>query len=186
MQKTGFFLVALLLLSSFWAGCDKTQTYAEKLKAEKKAIERFIDKNNIEVLKKMPADSIFKPNQFFRTPEGLYLNVIEWHFSPNIKFNDSIKPGDEVAVRGKYIHYFMTNDPWVYNWNDDEPIKFKYNPSKTEGGYTPLAWDIALQYVNNYALVKMIVPSVIGFKEQLNSVVPVFYDSLWFNRLVLQ
>ena len=181
MRNTGLFFVALIAITALWTGCNKTKTYAEKLKDEKKAIERFIDKNNIKVLKKMPADSVFESNEFLKTEEGLYLNVINWRYFP--ENNDSIKAGDEVAVRAKRVHEFMTKDIASYNWNANYPDIFKYDPSRIEGGTYPLAWDIAIKYVNNYALVKMIIPSVISSKYYREYVTPIYFDSLWFKRL---
>ena len=181
MRNTGFFLVALIAIAAVWTGCNKTKTYAEKLKDEKKAIERYIDKNNIKVLKKMPTDSVFASNEFLKTEEGLYLNVINWRYFP--ENNDSIKADDEVAVRAKWIHEFMTKDIDLYNWNANYPYIFIYSPGRIEGGDWPLAWDIALKYVNNYALVKMIIPSVIGSKKYREYVEPIYFDSLWFKRL---
>ena len=182
MRHTAIFTVLLAALALCWAGCNKTKTYAEKLKDEKKAIDRYISSNELEILNKMPDDTIFKPNQYFKTPEGLYLNVINKQYNVDPLYNDSIRPGDEVNVRVKKRHFFMQySEPMFYNWNEN-PVTFRYTPGKSEGGDTPLAWDIALQYVNNYALVKMIVPSVMGDKNDLPNVIPVQYDSLWYKR----
>ena len=49
-------LVAIGILSS----CNKSRTYAQRLGDERKAIERFMDKNNLKVLNEYPQDSIFK------------------------------------------------------------------------------------------------------------------------------
>ena len=180
MRHTAIFTVLFATLAFCWVGCDKTKTYAEKLKDEKKAIDRYISRNELEILKEMPKDTIFEPHQYFKTPEGLYLNIINKQY--NVLYNDSIRSGDEVNVRVKKRHFFMQYDlPSIYNWND-VPVTYRYTPGKSEGGDTPLAWDIALQYVNNYALVRMIVPSVMGDSYDRNAVIPVQYDSLWYIR----
>jgi hypothetical protein len=47
------------------------------LKAEKKAIDRFIAENEIEILKSYPANGVFEDRQFVVLDNGIYLNVVD-------------------------------------------------------------------------------------------------------------
>ena len=66
-------MTAVLLITS----CDKTQSYADMLKAEEKAIERLMDEEDIVVLKEYPADGVFKENEFYQMDNDVYINVID-------------------------------------------------------------------------------------------------------------
>ena len=170
------FSVIFTMISVFF-GCSKTKTYAEKMEAEKKAIERFMDRNGYVVIGSYPEDSIFEENEFYRTSEGLYMNVINPKYNPDINADAVFKVGNTVMVRYKKEQYFMTDTTYNSNW-EYLPAEFVYGRIDTET--TPEGWGIPLRYVGNYALVKLIIPSVIGTATNQNSVVPVFYDSLWY------
>lgn len=64
---------AVLLATS----CDKTQSYADMLKAEEKAIEKLMDEEDIVILKEYPADGVFKENEFYQMDNDVYINVID-------------------------------------------------------------------------------------------------------------
>ena len=64
---------AVLLATS----CDKTQSYADMLKAEEKAIEKLMDEEDIVILKEYPADGVFKDNEFYQMDNDVYINVID-------------------------------------------------------------------------------------------------------------
>lgn len=170
--------IALLVMVSFFFGCSKTKTYAEKMKAEKKAIERFMDRNGYVVIGNYPDDGVFKPNEFYRTSEGLYMNVIDSQYNPGINKGDTFAVGNVVTVRFKVMQSFMTDTTRYTNWESYVPEEFVYGRINTQK--VPEGWGFPLRYVKNYALVKLIIPSVIGTTANKNAVTPVFYDSLWY------
>ena len=89
-------IVAIGILSS----CNKSKTYAQRLSDEKKVIERFVESNNLKILKEYPQDSIFKSNEFyFDTSSGVYYNVIDAGSSRRIK------AGEEFYIRFKGLTY---------------------------------------------------------------------------------
>ena len=183
MRKSAFFVLTLTIAASLaFSGCNKTKTYAEKLKAEKRAIERFMDRNNYYLLKTFPADSVFTDSlAFYRTSEGLYIHVIDKRFKPYGEFQDNaIENGSTVAVRYCGKSNFMLDPDSVRfsNWDKIEPELFIHG--RIDNTDTPQGWEIALDYVDNFGLVRMIIPSIIGTSSNNSLVNPVFYDSVWF------
>lgn len=182
MRKAGLLIVLLMIaIPLFFASCSKTKTYAEKLKAEKKAIERFMDKRGYYLIKEFPKDSVFPDeNAFYRTSEGLYLHIIDKQYAPYGEFaGDSVKMGSRVNVRYKEkINFMIAPDTFSSNWDNIIPIDFVHGALNDT--YAPKGWDIALDYVGYFGLVRMIVPSIIGTSSDNYSVNPVFYDHLWY------
>ena len=185
MRKAAFIFVVMMVgIPLFFAGCNKTKTYAERLKDEKKAIERFMDKKGYYLVSKLPPDTVFTdPNAFYRTREGLYIHVINKRYNPSGAFkNDTIALGDPVAVRFWKKQKFMVSDAIYSCWGlvGEPPVVFIRG--KAGDLNVPKGWDIALNYVNNWGLVRLIIPSIIGdiYDSDTQIVSPVFYDSVWF------
>ncbi|MDD3501768.1 MAG: DUF4827 family protein, partial [Candidatus Cloacimonetes bacterium] len=136
-------IVAIGILSS----CNKSKTYAQRLSDEKKVIERFVESNNLKILKEYPQDSIFKSNEFyFDTSSGVYYNVIDAGSSRRIKI------GEELYIRFKGLTYISEEDTTTYsNINTLQPEVLVYGNSST---YSSTAWVAPLQNVGDRAKVK--------------------------------
>ena len=73
-------------------------------------IERFVESNNLKILKEYPQDSIFKSNEFyFDTSSGVYYNVIDAGSSRRIKI------GEELYIRFKGLTYISEEDTTTYS-----------------------------------------------------------------------
>ena len=76
-MKRGFYILMIMCVALVVVSCDKTKSYTEYLKAERKAIDRLIDNEGIRVLKNYPSDGVFKENEFVKLDNDVYLNVID-------------------------------------------------------------------------------------------------------------
>lgn len=167
-----FFLAAAMLIVS--ASCNKTKTYADYLKDESRAINRFISKNNITVLEEFPENGVFTANQFFRDPaSGVYYNIISYGDTTN-----RIKEGEEIYIRFSGLTYFMDNDTLKYN--NENPNTSPFPQTVVYRGPLTIAtksfyedsspgWIAPIRYVGHAGSVKMLIPSSMGFSYDRNA-----------------
>ena len=138
-----------------FSSCNKSKTYAQHLNEERKAIERFIEKNGIKVLREYPADSVFKEKEFyFDSQNGVYYHVIDsgngWR----------IMQGEEFYIRFKGLSYIASQDTATYsNVNSPMPEVLVYGNTST---YSSPGWVVPLKNVGDRAKVKLIVPFNMG------------------------
>ncbi|WP_029905917.1 DUF4827 family protein [Prevotella sp. 10(H)] len=186
-----FVFVGLALAFSACGG----ETYADKLKKEKKGIERFINDNRITTRGTYPADHKFAENEYYLDPNtGVYIRVID--------------PGDETRpVKGKtdvYLNYetilnlLNENDTVASNNFQGYLMTFKYgSPSTYTGNSTASTAATQMYYflspacvlpleqgLGNKAEVSLIVPFASGSTEQQRSYIPFFYKRLIYNFIV--
>lgn len=76
-MKRGFYILTILCAALMVVSCDKTKSYTERLKDERKAIDRLIVREEIKVLKDYPSDGVFGENEFVKLDNDVYLNVID-------------------------------------------------------------------------------------------------------------
>lgn len=172
-----FIFISLIFVLSACGG----ESYADKLKKETKAIDRFIDAKGIKVVHKYPTS--FENNIYYRDPDtGVYIHVA----NPG---NDDkpIKGQTDVYIRYKKIQNLLTNDTVPSNYTG-QYLQFRYGVSST---YTSSNTNQAAYYylssacvspldhdLGNNAIVNLIVPSSAGSTSQQNSVTPYFYEGL--------
>ena len=160
-------VVAVVAFSS----CNKNRTYAQRLGDEKKAIERFIDLENIKILKEYPKDSVFSEKEFyFDTKSGIYYNVID---SGNGR---RITVGEEFYVRFKGLKYLSSTDTSTYsNIQSLQPEILVYGNSSSYGS---VAWVAPLKNVGDRAKVKLIVPFNMGLQPDQSGYKTAYYEEL--------
>lgn len=170
-------LVSLFILTT---SCNNRKTYADRLKDERKAIDLFIAKNNIEVLREFPANGEFDDNDFYRDPNsGVYFNIIDYGDS-------AIKPQwrEKIYIRFKGLHYFATGDTILYsNYQSTLPEELKYyGPvnSTTLSAYSnsTAGWAVPLSYVGHRGKVKLIVPFEMGSSYDKDQFTPTYYEQV--------
>ena len=166
--------------------CNKRRTYAEILKDETRAIEKFIQENKLVVLDEFPASLIFRTNEFYRDPAtGVYFNIIEPGDTAS-----KVKEGEEVYVRFIGLRYFTSsNDTTEYSNLD--PIRSPFPESLTYrgpvtvmnrslySGTTP-GWAVPLTYVGHAGRVKMIIPFNMGSQSDQQSYSTTYYDNIQY------
>lgn len=173
-MKRGFYLIALLGLFSAYFSCDNTETYAEKLKKQDKAIDRFIKSEGITVLDEYPSDSVFAEKEFVKLPSGIYMNVID---SGN---GTRAKKGQSVSIRFKELIWFSKGDTTKYSNmtpTGQQPSTIEYQQNYGNIGSCE-GFGIPLEYVGDRARVKLIIPGKYGFPEDQQSITPVYFGFL--------
>ena len=184
MKKTVIFTGLFILLAGFLTiSCDNSKSMQEYIREEKKAIERYILSQNIEVLNDYPADSVFKKNQYYKTDEGLYMHVAD----PG-NTSRRVQVYDEVLVRFDYRYFIKSyvsgsTDSLVLNYAYF-PIEFRYGISYDIDriGLACSGFAIPLSYVGEGAVVDLIIPSELGNSTDNSSFAPVFYKNLKYTK----
>ena len=59
-MKKGFCILMILCAALMVVSCDKTKSYTEHLKDERKAIDRLIDHEGFKILKHYPSDGVLR------------------------------------------------------------------------------------------------------------------------------
>jgi hypothetical protein len=202
MNKTLTFVFGVIATIIFLSGCKNELTMQERIQKEKKAIERYIERNHLVILDEYPEGGKFGEKDYFKTADGLYFHVVD---SGNGKRASLYM--DEIAVRFEYLHYISETDtslvywntltydlPYTYKYGDDTsvtytervyPISFKYGLSQTysiSGSLVCSGFVIPLEYVGEHAVIDMIIPSSIGSYSDQSSFYPVFYKGIVYSN----
>ena len=175
MRKNIIIIILSLIAVGVFISCNKNRTYAQHLDDEKKAIQLFINKNDLKVLKEYPKDSIFKANEFyFDDLNGIYYNVID----PGN--GRRIRTGERVFIRFKGLKYIASKDTSTYsNFQSLDPEALVYGNTST---YPSAAWVTPIKNVSDRARVRLIVP----FKMGLQSDQQPAYKTAYFEELRYQ
>ena len=175
-MKKIFLFISLIIITSIFFGCSKTKTAQELMKEEKKAIERFIAGNEIEVTnnkEKMYNDTTGKV--YYKTPEGLYIHVTDSGYGQKAKINT------EVMVRYKDLMLFKTDTTKYSNMSAPKPIVFYHKSSSSfiNNGLACSGLDIGLTYVKQNGKVSLIIPSSLQpYSIQSN------YEPIYFGYII--
>jgi hypothetical protein len=183
MKKIFYITLAIAGLLMAAASCNNTMTYADHLRAEERAISRFISENNFVILNEFPRDTVFpSPNHFFRDPTtGVYFNIVS-----RGNLNDRIEEGRELYVRFRGLHFFMTNDT-IRHSNDRAiwPIEMVFrgpvtmqNRSIYEQGVPAFIVPLRDNKIGNNGRVRMIVPFNMGDARDRQSFQPTFFSEI--------
>lgn len=187
MRKTGYIVLSLAALLIFGVSCNKRKTYADLLKDETKAIDKFIAKNRLVILDEFPQNGNFQSNEFYRDPAtGVYYNIIDVGDTVNI---GKIKEGEEVYVRFSGLKYFSKNDTIEYSNLDPIrspfPETFVYRGpvtmiNKSLYSATTPGWAVPLGFVGHTGKVKMIIPFNMGSSSDQAGYTPTYYESIQY------
>jgi hypothetical protein len=190
MRRTVIFVLSAIILTIANIACDNQKTTQEYLREEKKAIERYIDRQGIVILKEYP--KTFKPNEYYKTNEGLYIHVVD--SGKGAKVRPLV---DEVQVRFDYLYYvktYVTGDTASIPFDvippsyGESPMYFRYGQSGSYGknsyDYSCDGWAIPLAYVREGAIVDLIVPSALGtsFDNTYPNFNAVFFKNLTYTK----
>ncbi len=192
MRKVLGLICFIIGLCVVFAACSSSETYADKLKNERKNISRFINEHNIVVLNQYPASGVFEENEYFRDPlTGVYINVID---SGNGN-RASAANRSEVNVRFWDAMKLPTADSDTISNNVAglQPISFTYgitatysntNTSSLDYYYLSSGITAPLQYVGENARVRLIVPFSTGSNYQLAAFQAIYYTQLQYTRII--
>ena len=186
MKKLYIVILCVLGLAFVTQSCNKTKTYAQYLKEENKAIDKFISQNKFTVLENFPTNSVFKSNEFYRDPAtGVYYNIVELGDTASANM---AKLGEEIYVRFSGLRYFASaNDSTKYSNTD--PIRSPFpetiiyrgpvsvNNRSLYSNTTP-AWAVPLTRIGHTGKVKMIVPFNMGSASDQQNYSTTYYDNV--------
>lgn len=184
-MKRGFYILMIMCVALVVVSCDKTKSYTEYLKAERKGIDRLIDREGIKVLKSYPSDSVFKENEFVKLDNDVYLNVIDPGNGEKAVLGQTkvLTRFDAYGILDTTIQvnnltygqsYYGYPTEFIYGYNVYSGDGRSYVPDYFVG--EGLA--TALEYVRDGATVRLIVP----FKR-MGTVFQSSYDPIFFNKV---
>ncbi len=185
MRKTIIFIISVIVLTSINIACDQTKTAMELIREEKRAIERYLERRNITVLKNYPPNGVFGENEYYLTGDGLYMHVVD--SGNGVRVEPMV---DQVQVRFESFYYitsYVSGDTSSikldYSWF---PMEFIYGQSgsyaKAPSGLPCDGWAIPLLYVGEEAIVDLIIPSRIGNSTDKADFSAVFYKNLKYTK----
>ncbi|WP_018108331.1 DUF4827 domain-containing protein [Bacteroides propionicifaciens] len=195
MKKTVFTILSVLAVLIAFQSCSKSRTYAERLADEKKAIERYIKKQDIKVISMDEFISNNKEtdvdkNEYVELQTGLYMQI-QTKGSENLA--DTFKTRSEITVR--FTEYdipqgYFTNasninqanfvDAFIYTVDKDRlrgEFVDRGNMVEIYGSKTvPSGWLIPLKYIRHNGHIRVIVSSKLGHTVANREVTPYAYD----------
>lgn len=189
MKKITWFVIIAIGLIVTISSCSKTETYADKLKSERKTIKRFIKDNDIELIDTYPANGVFKENQFFvDTKTGVYFNVVD---SGNGRRARATTPRSEVYFRYKESRLLPDTTQYSNVEGGLQPLSLTYGLSTTyksstdADAYYFLSPAIAapLLYVGEEAIVKIIIPFNAGSAYQASYFIPAYCGYVKYTKI---
>ncbi|NLX67067.1 MAG: DUF4827 domain-containing protein [Bacteroidales bacterium] len=180
MKPFNSIVLILVSLLTVTTSCNNKKTYSDRLKDERKAIDHFIAKNNLEILKDFPSDKRFGKDEFYKDPyTGVYFNIVEYG-------DTTIKPlwREKVYIRFSGLHYFATSDTILYtNYQSTFPEELEYYGAVTSitiSAYSSIntGWAVPLSYVGHRGKVKLIVPFESGSSYDQSQYTPTYYEQV--------
>ncbi|MDH6309774.1 hypothetical protein M2451_002042 [Dysgonomonas sp. PFB1-18] len=192
MKKIISFIFAMMAFAIVFTACGG-ETYADKLKKEEKAINRFIDAQDIKVLRTYPDKHKFADNEFFLDEStGVYFQVVDSGGKDKPSKTDPKTDiylrydtiydllDNEVIANPNYSGIYMTfkyGDPGTYSSKD-------YSSTYTSQMYYFMspACVIPLEYgLGKNATVRLIIPFASGSTVQMSTYTPYFYSLLRYD-----
>lgn len=192
MRKILSFTLALTALVVIFSSCKDSETYADKLKNETKAIDRFVKEREIKVLNSMPgADYEFAENEYYKDEDsGIYLRIISRGNLDKMASKDKLPT---VVFRYYETIRFGISDTTKFSNNGSlDPMTFTYGNSNTYTNYNSNdpayaflspACAFPLDYVGEEGEVSMIVPFANGSAMQQSSYEPLFYGRIKYTKI---
>lgn len=198
MKKIGYLFLSLFVLGLCFQSCDDSETYADLKKKERRQIQSFIEKHNINVITEsefFAQDSttdVSKNEYVLFNDNGVYMQIEKKGSGEKIKDKEwkevlvrfwevYIETGDTTSVSNK-----LERDPDVFmcrNTSGSFTASFTSgNMYSTYGSSVPTGWLIPLSYINlgriqsDLAKVRIIVPHSAGHSDASSSVYPCYYE----------
>lgn len=198
MKKLGILLASVFLLGLVFQSCNNQKTYAEMKEEEREAIQRFIEKEEINVIsldqfKEQDSTTNVKDNQFVLFPDnGVYMQIVE-------KGNGEKMQDGSYELLARYMEKRIveggTTDTLSYNTLYTYPEEMRvtksgknYQATFKSGlmtGYSaavPSGWLVPFDYItvgreiSGRSKVRLIVPHSEGQGEATAQVYPCYYE----------
>lgn len=192
MKKLIGCLLAICSLVIIFSSCDDTESYADKLKKEKRNIRDFIAENKIDVIDTYPADSKFDDNQFFYdNTAGIYIQVVDTGNGLRAQNTGALS---KVSVRYAGARFLPDTTESTNMGNaGDNPLIFLYGQPNTylestaytnEYAFLSPALVAPLKYVGEEGVVRLIIPFSAGsYYQQYVAYEPVYIDVVKYTSI---
>lgn len=188
-----FLLIFTLCITAM--SCSKSETYADKVKDERKNINRLLSSKGIDVITTYPSDGVFAENQYFRDPStGVYFHVID---------SGNGNRASESDMASVYFRFWDTatlpiDKSTIESTNDNalglQPVSFTYGNTnsymiQTNSDYYGYVYmspgvTVPLKYVGEGAIVSLIVPFTQGSGYQNLAYQAIYYGRLKYTRII--
>lgn len=191
MKKIIGFTLLIVCIGLIFGSCSSGMSYSDYVKREKKRINNFKAEHDIVVLPDYPSDGVFKDNEYYLDPSGVYIHVID---SGN---GTRAENGAQVYFRftGASTLPLAESDTVNLSSLSPLPLQFSYGVTTTytslntsDVGYYYLSPSMAtpLKYVGEGAVVSLIVPfkGTIGSSYQNSSYTTFFYDRVTYSTII--
>lgn len=168
-------LVIILAAMPVWQSCDNAQVYGNQLQDEKELIKSYIKRNNINIIKAEPVDSlgeVWGENDYLEIDDYLYFHLV----SAGDTDSEPLAYRDYISLRyRRYTLDIEADTVSAWNTNDSaRPVEFQAGVSSDA---TCEGWMLAIAYMKyNNSECKLICPSKLGFTDDSNNVIPYVYD----------
>jgi hypothetical protein len=187
MKKTLIFAISsIVMLICLLASCNNQKSLQERLQEEKRAISRYIDREELVIVEDYPKNGVFKEKEFYKIQSEygvMYMHVVD---SGNGRRATALR--DEVTVRFDYRHDIAVSDSSKTYWSNTgliNPYSFKYGLAQSYSSTSSrvcIGWVLPLSYVGEHAVVDLLIPSAIGSYSDNNSINPVFYKNITYTN----
>ena len=205
MRKVSLLLLAIVALVTF-ESCKDGETYADRKKKERAAINDYIAKNKIKVISEaefFAHDSMtdVKNNEWvLMNSTGVYMQIVRKGVGSKVKqgeiknllvrFDETDLKTDSITLSNRWLYYSSLVDHMVIkNTSGSYLGVFIAGKSTMWSRYrstaVPNGWMVPFDYINigrpkkdgdEIAKVKLIVPSSSGTQNATNSVTPSMYE----------
>lgn len=191
MKVNYLFSVFTILVSSlcFLCSCDDTESYADLLKDENKAVNNFL--SDQKVINEIPADSIFEygvdaPYYKMDDDGNIYMQVIKPGSKDNMAKNDQL-----IYFRfTRYDLFSYSNGVLPEGWGNANDFDYK-NTEFRFGNYSlpsSSQWGTAIQlplyYLGIDCEVNLVIKSQYGYTDEISNVVPFMYNVRYFKSQI--
>jgi len=156
------FALAFILLGTA-SSCKRRKSLAELRREERQAIAQFIKDNDINVIHEFPADTVFAKNDYYLSPLGLYIHVID--------NGDGIPPREGETVFFRFYEMNLRRDTTIRAMEPNQPGYIIYDGT----AIAPAAFNEAASYMGHEGEAFLIVPSKIGSDRAKQNITPYYY-----------
>lgn len=206
MKKLSFLLLCLIGLTAVITSCNDDETYADKLKKERSAINKYIADSNVTVITEQQfyaqdSTTDVKKNEFVLfASSGVYMQIVRKGVGKKLKsgetanvllrFTERNLLTDSLLLSNENLYYSAIVDKMtVVNTSGTYKASFISGSSLMATFYgttsVPSGWLVPLSYINlgrpvkdddEIARVRLIVPSEKGTSSATQAVYPCLYD----------
>ena len=200
MKKYSLWFLPFCLVALFFQSCDHQKSYAEMLKEEKELIQRFIEKENIQVITPeqfyaQDSTTDVTKNQFVLFKDnGVYMQIVnkgkgrkaENGDEVTVRFmEENLSTGDSISSLGisaylDVFRYVKTSTAVKGQLIDNGGLMYNYY-GPNYGTSIPSGWLVPLEYVklstsvSDRAYVQLILPAKMGQGDAIKYVYPCYY-----------